>query len=88
MSTLCKYAERCPVFTGHLADEPHLAKRIRARFCFGDWRECARYAVAEELGVEGVPADLLPHQLERGWEAISGSRARCRTAGSSVFSVW
>jgi hypothetical protein len=85
MSDLCRHAGRCSVFTGSLDSVPHLAKRYRTHFCFGEWQECARFAVAEELGISGVPDELLPHQLERGYELISAGWSPRKDRSAAVF---
>ncbi len=64
MASLCKYAAACPVFTTALGPLPHIGLRYRRAYCRGGWGECARYAVAEAVGRESVPAGMLPNEQD------------------------
>jgi hypothetical protein len=44
----------------------------RNRFCDHDPEDCARARVASVLGSEAVPADLLPHDVERADDLVFG----------------
>lgn len=62
----CNLMERCSFFKNNMAEMPSTAEVIKMRYCRG--REnavCARYLVSESLGMEKVPPDLLPNQMDR-----------------------
>jgi len=71
MATLCGYASSCPVCRDSLGLEHALTRHYRRRFCTGDARECARYAVAGELGPEKVPRGLMPTDHTDAYEIVS-----------------
>ena len=86
MAALCRYASGCPVCRNDLGLDPAIARRYRHRFCAGDWRECARYAVADEAGATVVPQTLLPTDHTAAYELVSSKwLSRSRSPASLVF---
>jgi len=60
----CERLEKCPFFSGQMADMPCSAELMKQTFCLGNHKtQCARYQVAS-AGV-AVPPDLFPHDVER-----------------------
>ena len=47
-----------------------LSKSYKEKYCDDNYQKCARFSVAENLGLAAVPDDLLPHQKERGKRII------------------
>ncbi|MHB1341258.1 MAG: hypothetical protein ACYCX5_05785 [Coriobacteriia bacterium] len=70
--TLCDFTSYCPVFTSTLAQAPHISLRYRQHYCLGEWKACARWALASAVGSERVPVDLLPNQHERADDYLIG----------------
>lgn len=65
----CERLAVCPFFTGHMARMPAVANLMKASYCFGDKRQCARYMVSV-AGVP-VPADLLPNDVDRARQLLT-----------------
>ena len=63
--TTCDHAESCIFFNELMADMPSTLGEYKQRYCQGNFQGCARYMAREALGVDSVPLNLLPHQLER-----------------------
>lgn len=71
MAELCGYACECPVCTGSCGAGPRTVRRYRTGFCLDDWQECARFAVAREMGQSAVPTDMLPTDHTAAYELLS-----------------
>ena len=71
MSTVCQYAENCPLFNGETAVPPALEKVLRERYCNTGDVSCARYQVREALGPDALPDDLLPYDHATAERLIS-----------------
>jgi hypothetical protein len=39
---------------------PAATKMIKSMYCLWHYEECARYRIAEVLGLENIPSDLFP----------------------------
>jgi len=71
VSTVCQYADKCPLFKGKTSVPPALEKVLRERYCNSGNVSCARYQVREALGSQMLPNDLLPTDHARAEELIS-----------------
>lgn len=49
---------------GVLTSEQFSTAHIR-KYCQGNYKECARFKIANRLGPENIPKNLLPQQLEK-----------------------
>ena len=61
----CSIADECPFFNDQLS-KIHTAKEredMRRKYCGGGNTNCARYIVAEALGLNEVPENLFPDDL-------------------------
>ena len=61
----CEKISGCLFFNDKLTNMPALAGMLKERYCKGEYKNCARYIVCNELGKENVPADLFPSMGER-----------------------
>jgi hypothetical protein len=49
-----------------MSEMPSTAEVIKTRYCReGGESACARYLVSKNLGMEKVPTDLLPNEMDR-----------------------
>ncbi len=65
----CDLLGICTYFRDRMADLPAMAGLMRRKFCEGHPARCARHMVFVSLGIEKVPRDLDPYNVERA-EAI------------------
>ena len=68
----CDRLESCPFFNDRMASMPSLAGMYKNRYCLAEPDPCARLVVLKAKGVDAVPADLFPNQVDRA-RAIVGS---------------
>lgn len=67
----CSLLDRCIFFKDNMSDMPSTATILKAKYCSeGGSSSCARYLVFEKLGMEKVPQDLLPSQIDRMEEIL------------------
>ncbi len=57
MPNFCEFIKTCPIYAGMDQREKNV---IAAKFCLGDYKNCARYKIATEKGREHVPKNLMP----------------------------
>lgn len=68
----CRFMEQCIFFIKNMSEMPSTAEIIKTRYCKeGGNPACARFMVCEKLGMEKVPPDLLPNQMDRIDEILS-----------------
>ena len=70
MNKECPNIEKCPFFTGKMADDTGLGHIYKTKYCKGDYQNCARYKVCAKLGKEKVPLTLYPNMHEKADEII------------------
>ena len=58
----CDFFDRCTFVKDNIDDMPVTAIIYKSQYCDLDFVRCARNITAAKLGVEQVPADLLPCQ--------------------------
>jgi hypothetical protein len=61
----CSITDECPFFNDQLP-KMHTAKEredLKRKYCGGGNAQCARYIVAEALGLNEVPGNLFPEDL-------------------------
>jgi hypothetical protein len=61
----CSLTDECPFFNDQLP-KTHTAKEredMRRKFCGGGNSQCARFIVANALGLNEVPGNLFPDDL-------------------------
>ena len=61
----CAFAERCPFFNDQLL-KMHTARErngLKKKFCGSGSTQCARFMVAEAMGLQEVPDNLFPDDL-------------------------
>jgi hypothetical protein len=58
----CNLTKRCPFFNDQLPKMHTAQKRedMKKKFCGGGSAQCARFMVAEALGLNEVPGNLFP----------------------------
>jgi hypothetical protein len=66
----CKRLSKCPVVKNSDEEPESISGRIKKKYCYNNFSECARYMVLEAVGGEFVPADLMPDQPGRAKEII------------------
>ncbi len=64
----CERLNKCPFFSGQMANMPSVTDLMKKKYCFGDKTECARYQVAS-AGI-AVPLDLFPHEISRARDIV------------------
>jgi len=69
----CSMSHSCPFFADKMRGMPANAAHIKEQYCVDDFKSCARYFVAKQLGAEKIPANLFPNQNERA-KALVASR--------------
>jgi len=74
LMTTCDHAETCIFFNELMAGMPSTVGAYKQRYCQGSFQGCARYTAREALGVDSVPLNLFPHQLERMATILSVNR--------------
>ncbi len=67
----CERLPHCPFFDGRMKAMPANATLIKSTLCEKtDRPNCARYLVFKARGVDAVPPDLFPNQLDRAAELL------------------
>jgi hypothetical protein len=61
----CSMIPNCPFFQGDVPGLPRISDYLISTYCMGDYRFCARHIALAELGPDGVPQDILPHETNR-----------------------
>ena len=63
----CSITDECPFFNDQLSKRNTAKERedLKRKYCGGGNATCARYIVAEALGLDGVPGNLFPEDLFR-----------------------
>ncbi len=63
LASFCEFVATCPIYEGMSQREKNT---LGARFCLGEFTECARYRLAKEKGRSAVPPDLMPDGSRKG----------------------
>ncbi len=66
----CDRLKACPFFNDQLADTPHMAERMKTKYCLSEPASCGRRMVGQKLGREAVPTNLFPGDTKRALEMI------------------
>lgn len=66
----CERLSKCPVVNNSDEGPEPPPGRIKEKYCYNNYSECARYMVLKAVGGEFVPADLQPDQAGRAKEII------------------
>ena len=74
MDETCAFQGGCLLFDRRLADLPGMADLFRRRYCEADHTRCARHVLAERVGSNAVPADLMPNDHDSAADIGSGRR--------------
>lgn len=69
----CPRARECPFYNEKMKNMPSLTLLYKISFCMNQFDTCARYLVAQVLGVKAVPEDLLPNQMQKAHEFIANN---------------
>ncbi|MFH1677025.1 MAG: hypothetical protein ABIC40_08360 [bacterium] len=68
----CIHADYCELYIGKTHSETiTLSESLKEMYCHEDFKQCARFHAYSALGVDGVPSDLLPSQIQRAGELIA-----------------
>ena len=68
----CEYIDTCKLFSDENTSRmPKLVDMFKNKFCTADFKLCARYQVASNIGREHVPLLLIPPQIDWAWQIIS-----------------
>ena len=59
-----------------------MLKRLKERYCEGDYTGCARYITARTVGRQSVPEDLSPDEVDRLRDLFSDLERRSTEAAS------
>jgi hypothetical protein len=58
----CELREQCPFYLGELVREQVETEELKDRYCRNNNLNCARYMIAQAMGIEHVPPDLYPDE--------------------------
>jgi hypothetical protein len=61
----CEVLKTCPFFNDKMQGAGDATESYKARYCKGDFAQCARHTVYSKFGRAAVPSNLYPHELER-----------------------
>ena len=67
----CELIDKCPFFSGQLADKPVEIEDLKEKFCKNNNLNCARYMIANALGKEHMPPNLYPHEKAVAYGVIA-----------------
>jgi hypothetical protein len=67
----CEFIEKCPFFSGKLADKPVEVEELKDKYCRNNNLTCARYMIANAVGKENMPPDLYPHEKAVAYTVIA-----------------
>lgn len=64
--TACDLLEQCMFYKCQITDLATTTRTLKMRYCKGGGNSaCARYIVCKKIGVEKIPENLFPDQLNR-----------------------
>ncbi len=66
----CPSLNTCPFFNNKMKNMPKVAEMMKKKYCKGNYKECARYIVAQKKGKAAVPIDLFPSQKDKAMQII------------------
>ncbi len=58
----CPKIEICPFFNGEMPQPTSTTDSMKEIYCRADYKKCARYQIAIQLGSNHVPDDLFPFE--------------------------
>lgn len=56
----CRWAADCPFFSDPVGYSPELGTLFFERYCRREYQTCARYIGRTVMGLDAVPAEMLP----------------------------
>jgi len=68
---VCSLLGGCQFFDEEMCYMPGLAELYKSIYCMTDNSDCARFIVAEKLGIENVPKNLYPNMVSRANEIVA-----------------
>jgi hypothetical protein len=68
---ICELTDKCYFFNEYLPTMKAVAEGLKDMYCRGDNSECARLIVYNALGVEELPPELFPNEVEKGLKLIA-----------------
>lgn len=66
----CERLEKCPIVNDAASASTADFEKIKTKYCYNNYSECARFMVLTAVGGDFVPNDLLPVQVEKAKEII------------------
>ena len=69
--TACECLEGCPFFQDKMPIDSAMGKIYKAKYCLGEFNECARHKVKAALGKDKVPTNLYPNMFDRAEKIIT-----------------
>lgn len=66
----CERLAKCPIVNDVVYGSTADFEKIKTKYCYNNYSECARYMVLAAVGGDFVPNDLLPEQVEKAKEII------------------
>ena len=70
----CPVLDNCPFFKDKLNNMPPNAEVYKVNYCINDSFKCARLLTARILGVNSVPSNLLPSEMNRAEKIINNQK--------------
>jgi hypothetical protein len=61
----CKLLEGCLFFHEKMNNMPTVTDMLKRLYCLWNYKQCARYMVAEKFGKDQVPQDLFPNDITK-----------------------
>ncbi len=69
----CEFLTECSFFSDQMAKKSNYVDIVKQNYCKTSPSGCARYLVGIKLGIDKVPSDLWPNDMETAKRLIAGS---------------
>lgn len=57
----CEFHATCEFFNATMPSVPQLVEKLKEKYCYGAFAECARYSYKKLYGQNDVPTELFPN---------------------------
>jgi hypothetical protein len=69
----CEFLTKCSFFSDQMAKKSIYSDTIKQNYCKTNPSSCARYLVGIKLGIDKVPSDLWPNNMETAKRLVADS---------------
>ena len=67
----CELIDKCPFFSGQLAERADEREELKEKYCKNNNLNCARYMIASSVGKEQIPPNLYPDEKIAAYAIIA-----------------